>query len=512
MTGKKTAVDVYFSMVFKWGVLTLVTAAMCASVTFGVEKALGLYGNVSWLPLGLFILMDIIFFCVGVYIIKTSFDENGYLIEGRLKVGKIFTVSVAIIQWNYIVYMIPSRTFWGFIFFFSILIAFFLDIKLLLLDGVVCTISLIIGYFVPTTTLLPVQDELYITDLVMSFVCIPLSLAASMLFIFFVSYFLVNAKKDELEENNRKVVGVMEAVRSISDKMVKAGASLMDISNDESSSAEELSTTSEELVTNSNNLGLKADESMSNLNELNACESIVDENVDKVETTSRELLYKSKDNEKALNDLQSINADVSDSMSVTTDIAVRLSNAVQEIGTTLELITEIASSTSLLALNASIEAARAGEAGRGFAVVATEVGNLAENTQSSLKEVVEVIERVQNNVKEITSQIDENASKLAIQNEQFDSVFGNIREMTGMLNTSAEAINEMDKARKRQAEVISRTTSISQEIAASIRSENEHFTAISQMAENNAYNMEQLALQAEIINEMVDEVSRLLSA
>lgn len=39
---------------------------------------------------------------------------------------------VLIIQWNYLLYMIPSRTFWGFLFFFLILIAFFLDISTIL--------------------------------------------------------------------------------------------------------------------------------------------------------------------------------------------------------------------------------------------------------------------------------------------------------------------------------------------------------------------------------------------
>ena len=510
MNKKRTAVEVYLSTVFKWGLFILVSACMCATVMFNTEKMFGLYPTVPWLAtIGLGI-MDATFFVIAILIIKSSFDQDGYLKEGRLKIGKTFSVIVLVLQWNYLLYMLPTRTFWGFLFFFLILMAFFLDIKMLLASGLMCMVSLFIGWFMRGTDLLPVKDELFLSDIIMCLVALVLSLSGLIIFVFFVAHFLVSAKKDELEKNNEHVNSVLAAVQELSGKLYTAGSALSQISGNESASAQELASTSEQLVTGSNLLSAKTDESMDNLSELSKWETVVAENVEKVEDTSKNLLDKSEQNEKLLNDLSLINSEVSRSMNATTSITEKLSEAVQEIGATLNLISDISSSTNLLALNASIEAARAGEAGKGFAVVATEVGNLANNTQESLKDVQTVIERVQQNVAEITEQVKENSEKLGKQNEYFSNVFNGMQDMTGFLNVSVAAIKAMGDAHREQAEVIKNTVLINQDIAERIRNENEQFSAISAMAESNASDTVEVATQANAINDMVQEMSSLL--
>lgn len=313
-----------------------------------------------------------------------------------------------------------------------------------------------------------------------------------------------------VEKKETDLKNVLNEVQALSNDLYTAGEALSSVSENESASAEQLASTSEQLVESSNLLSAKTDESMGNLNELSEWKSVVDDNVEKVETATRDLLEKATENEKYLNDLRTINGEVSMSMKATNDITQRLSEAVQEIGVTLSLINDISESTNLLALNASIEAARAGEAGKGFAVVATEVGKLANNTQDSLQVVQSVIERVQQNVKEITAQVEENSTKMGTQNEYFANVFQSMQDMTALLNASVNAINTMGEAHNKQSEVIQNTVTINQDIAENIRNANDQFNSINAMAENNANDTTNVAMQANVINNIVDKMTVLL--
>jgi len=96
----------------------------------------------------------------------------------------------------------------------------------------------------------------------------------------------------------------------------------------------------------------------------------------------------------------------------TTRKVKRLAESSQEISKIVALISQIASRTNLLALNASIEAARAGEAGRGFAIVADEVRQLADRIAKALKEIEQVVRQIQTETGSVMTAMEEGTQQV----------------------------------------------------------------------------------------------------
>ena len=86
----------------------------------------------------------------------------------------------------------------------------------------------------------------------------------------------------------------------------------------------------------------------------------------------------------------------------TTSSIEEVNEASGKIKDITKIIEDIAFQTNILALNASVEAARAGEQGKGFSVVASEVRNLAQTTQTSVKSISELIENVSDKIDKAT--------------------------------------------------------------------------------------------------------------
>ncbi|MGE4555900.1 MAG: methyl-accepting chemotaxis protein [Desulfovibrionaceae bacterium] len=125
-----------------------------------------------------------------------------------------------------------------------------------------------------------------------------------------------------------------------------------------------------------------------------------------------------------------------------TDNMRRLEESAESIGEVINVISDIADQTNLLALNAAIEAARAGEAGRGFAVVADEVRKLAEKTMNATKEVESAIRTVQ------------------------DQALKNVEQMSA----SSQAVDSATSLAKRSGEALEQITSVVTEADERVRS------------------------------------------
>ena len=170
-----------------------------------------------------------------------------------------------------------------------------------------------------------------------------------------------------------------------------------------------------------------------------------------------------------------------------------LSEHAQAINEIMNVISDIADQTNLLALNAAIEAARAGEAGRGFAVVADEVRNLAEKTMTSTTDVGNAINAIQKSTADNTRLVIGAVEKIEKVTEMVSHAGNALLDIVHLADTTADQIRAIATASEEQS-------ATSEEITQSVDS-------INNIAKENANNMQQ-ARQA--VDEVVNQ-SRVLS-
>ncbi|MCI7244238.1 MAG: hypothetical protein MR549_10475 [Lachnobacterium sp.] len=118
-----SALDEYINKVYILVLLLVPGACECAGLSYTFSKFMGWLPTVSWVALIIFDVTCLLYLAIGIFFIKTGI-KDGYVLESKLKAGKLFLVLIMFIQFNFIMYMIPATDFWGFAFLFVILTAF----------------------------------------------------------------------------------------------------------------------------------------------------------------------------------------------------------------------------------------------------------------------------------------------------------------------------------------------------------------------------------------------------
>ena len=194
-----------------------------------------------------------------------------------------------------------------------------------------------------------------------------------------------------------------------------------------------------------------------------------------IETTMEELVKQADAGQKNMNSVSHGMNDVVTSMSEMNEAVGAVNDAAEQINQIVDMISSIASQTNLLSLNASIEAARAGEAGKGFAVVATEIGQLANDSDNSTKQIADIISKMTERVKDLADKsesnsklINDSVGSVTSAAETFSTITTKINETTNTLSAMADKMKDVSDVATNVASISEEQSASTQEITASV--------------------------------------------
>ena len=172
----------------------------------------------------------------------------------------------------------------------------------------------------------------------------------------------------------------------------------------------------------------------------------------------------------------------------------RLGESSQEIGEIVQLISDFASKTNLLALNASIEAVRAGEHGRGFSAVAQEIRNLANSSAEATKQIAATIKSIQNETNAVVVSMEQSTQQVVVQ--------------SGLATHAGSALQAMDTIMQRIVQHIEGISSAASQQAAAGSSVARAMGDIAQITVYTARNIDQMHASMGRLTELAESLQK----
>jgi len=296
-----------------------------------------------------------------------------------------------------------------------------------------------------------------------------------------LTVYFTTKRKDEFAELSNSINGMIDSVKNLIGnvqtvfyQVENAVHTVSDTSHNVNGIAKEIGIVIEQIECGVEQQAENSESCLQSLDHLSNKISDVAVNIKEIETISCESKQLVKTGIQTMDILSRKSIETSEmTHSIIKEVEI-LGDQTKNIYNIIDVISEIADMTNLLALNASIEAARAGDAGRGFAVVANEVKNLSGRSIKSTEEIRRIIEEIQNQTNKTVGRVnlaDEilHQEELALADaiNAFEDIDSHVSKLAVNINDIAAGTLIIENSKIQTLEAMEGITSVAEQTSAS---------------------------------------------